>query len=69
MQLVDTAAKFQSSVRVFCNGREADARSPMELLMLVATQGTALRVVAEGGDAEAAANAMIELVEGGFGEA
>lgn len=68
MQLVDTVAKFQSEVRVYCNGREADARSPMELLMLVATQGTTLRVAAEGGDAEAAVTAMIALVEAGFGE-
>ena len=68
MQLVDLASKFESKVAVFYEEREADAASPMELLMLVATQGATLRFVANGNDAPAALDALIKLVESGFGE-
>lgn len=69
MQLVDSASKFSSAVTVFCDGRQADGRSPMELLMLVATHGARLRVVADGADAEQLLNAWTGLIDSGFGEA
>ncbi len=68
MQFVDTAARFGSRVTVQCQGRQADGRSPMELLMLVATQGTTLKVTAIGDDAPEAIAALAQLVESGFGE-
>lgn len=68
MQFVDMAAKFGSRVTVHCEDRQADGRSPMELLMLVATHGTKIRVVAEGPDAEPAANALVALIDSGFNE-
>ncbi len=68
MQFVDTAQRFAAQVRVQCNGREADGRSPMELLMLVATHGTSVRLVADGNDAEEAVLALAKLIESGFGE-
>lgn len=68
MQFVDLAQKYQSRVSVHCEGREADGRSPMELLMLVATQGLTVRLIAEGEDAEQALEALANLVESGFGE-
>ena len=40
----------------------------MELLMLVATHGTRVRLVADGNDAEAALEALSALIESGFGE-
>lgn len=68
MQFVDTAAGFSSRVTVHCDERRADGRSPMELLMLVATQGTRVVLEAEGEDAERAIEALAALVEAGFGE-
>ena len=68
MKFVDTAQRFQSGVTVHCEDRRADGRSPMEMLMLVATQGAIVRVVADGDDAEAALAALVSLVESGFGE-
>lgn len=68
MQLVEVCARFTAQVKLMCDGREADARSPMELLMLVATQGTRMRLVADGDDAESAAEAIVQLVEAGFNE-
>lgn len=68
MQLVDLAQKFSARVTVQVADRSADGRSPMELLMLVATQGTTVRVEADGDDAERAAEALATLIESGFGE-
>ena len=69
MQLVETASKFNAQVRVHHNDRTADGRSPMELLMLIATQGSKLRLTADGDDADAALRALAQLIESGFGEA
>lgn len=68
MQFVDQAVRFSSRVRVHCAEREADGRSPMELLMLVAVAESRLRIVADGADAVPAAEALAKLVESGFGE-
>lgn len=68
MRFVDLASKFKAQLTVYCEDRKADGRSPMELLMLVATHGAKIRVAADGGDAEQAVQALVELVETGFGE-
>jgi phosphotransferase system HPr (HPr) family protein len=68
LQFVDTVTRFGASVTVHCAGRQADGRSPMELLTLVATQGATLKIVATGDDATAAVTALRKLVESGFGE-
>ncbi len=68
MQFVDVAQRFQSSVTVQCADRTADGRSPMEMLMLVATHGTKVRVSADGTDAQQLVDALVTLVESGFGE-
>jgi phosphocarrier protein len=68
MKFVDTAQRFHSGVVVHCDDRSADGRSPMEMLMLVATQGCKVRLVVDGEDAEQLASALVDLVESGFGE-
>lgn len=68
MRLVDTTSKFLARVTLHVEDRQADARSPMELLMLVATCGTKMRIVAEGDDAEQAVAALVSLIDEGFGE-
>ncbi|RMF83378.1 MAG: HPr family phosphocarrier protein [Planctomycetota bacterium] len=68
MQLVDLASQFRSDIVIHCEDRKAGARSPMELLMLVATQGSKLRLVADGEDEEHAVDALVRLIESGFNE-
>ena len=68
MQFVDVAQRFKAPVTVHCADRAADGRSPMEMLMLVATQGSKVRVVADGADAEQLLDALVSLVQSGFGE-
>jgi phosphocarrier protein HPr len=71
MQFVDVANKFSSKVMVYKGGEDpadADGKSIMHMIMLAATEGTPLRIVAEGDDAEQAVAKLVELVEGKFGE-
>jgi phosphotransferase system HPr (HPr) family protein len=68
MQFVDIATRFSAQVTVQCEDRGADATSPMELLMLMATQGTKVTVVADGADAAEALDALVALIEAGFNE-
>ncbi|MEI8196623.1 MAG: HPr family phosphocarrier protein, partial [Phycisphaerae bacterium] len=68
MQFVDGDNTLQSAVKV-CNGDQCvDGQSIMQMMMLAATAGTALKIVADGPDAEAALGALDQLVQSKFGE-
>ena len=68
MRLVDVAAQYSAGITIHGNDRQADARSPMELLMLVATMGTKLIIRADGADERDAVAALVRLIESGFDE-
>ena len=71
MQFVDLANQFQSKVTVFKGGEEpaeADGKSVMQMIILAATEGTPMRIAAEGEDAQAAVDKLAELFETKFGE-
>lgn len=66
---VQTAARFNASIQVTCNGRQADARRILQVLQLGARKGDVLQIRAEGDDAEAALQALGEIIANRFGEA
>jgi phosphocarrier protein len=71
MQFVDIANQFKSDVRVHKGGEDpvdADGKSVMQMIILAATEGTPLRIEAQGEDAEQALGKLVELVEDKFGE-
>jgi phosphocarrier protein HPr len=68
VKFVQLANKYRADVRVVKDGNEANGKSIMGLLTLVAAHGTAVTVICDGDDAETAATALAELVDGGFGE-
>lgn len=68
MQLVDVAQRYAARVTIHCEDRSADGRSPMEMLMLVATHGSKVRLIADGDDAENLVHELAKLIESGFGE-
>ena len=71
MQLVDAANQFKSDVKVIKGGDEpyeADGKSVMQVIILAATEGTPLRIDADGEDADAAVAALVELFDSRFGE-
>ena len=68
VKFVQTANTFKSEVKVIKDDQEANGKSIMGLLTLVAAHGVTMTVVCDGDDAEAAVAALAELVGTGFGE-
>jgi phosphocarrier protein len=68
MCFVDAANGFSSAVTVKRQSQSVDGKSIMQMMMLAATKGTELEIVAEGDDAEAACQALKALVDSGFDE-
>jgi phosphocarrier protein HPr len=67
-KFVHLAARFESRVRVARDGREMDGKSIMGILLLAAARGSTIAISADGADERAAVDALVALVEGGFGE-
>jgi len=67
-KFVHLAARFQARVRVARHGREMDGKSIMGLLLLAAARGTIITISAEGIDEQSAVDALVALVQSGFGE-
>jgi phosphocarrier protein HPr len=67
-RFVHTANGFRSRVTLSRDGRTMDGKSILGILLLAASQGTALDLGADGEDEDAALAALCALVEGGFGE-
>lgn len=70
MKFVDLASSFQAGILVDRGDgtEQVDGKSPMHMMLLAAPQGTRLRILASGDDAEAALEALARLVADGFGE-
>lgn len=68
MRFVELANKYACGIEVSKASLTVDAKSIMSVMRLAATKGTVLKVTADGDDAEAAVNALSELIDSGFGE-
>ena len=68
MRFVDLAGRFEAAVQVEKDGQTVDGKSPMELMLLEGVKGVRLTLRAHGPDADAAVNALAELVTAGFDE-
>ena len=67
-KLVETASAFESRVLLAKGGREVDAKSIMPVMMLAASQGTEVELVANGPDEQQAIAALEALINDYFGE-
>ena len=61
--LVKEASQFTAEIKVLFDGRIADARSAMELMVLGATFGSQLTLEAIGADSDAALSAISAILE------
>ncbi len=68
MSFVEVAIEHDATVTVKKGKQEVDGKSIMQMMLLAATQGTELEIIAEGQDAGAAIKALIALVDSGFDE-
>ncbi len=66
--LVDTAARFKSSITVTVGERTASIKSMIKLLALKVKQDNEIIVSAEGDDEIEAVAAIVALVDSKFGE-
>jgi phosphocarrier protein len=65
-RFVHAAAAFTSRIRVARHGREADGKSIMGLLLLLASQGTIITITADGPDETSALDGLCGLISRGF---
>ena len=68
-RIAATAERFDAEVRVGCKGHDVSALSIMGLLMLAASTGARLDLVATGAEAQAAVEALAALFAAGCEEA
>jgi phosphocarrier protein len=67
-RFVHTANRFRARISAVRDGRVMDGKSILGILLLAASQGTTLTLEADGDDEVDALEALVRLVEGGFGE-
>jgi len=67
-RFVRTAARFDASVTVIKDGQAVSGSSILGLMMLAAGPGTEIGINAEGDQAQAAVEALCQLVEANFEE-
>ena len=63
MQFVDCASRFVSRIAVCKGAQSVDGKSIMQMTMLAANQGTRLKIIAAGPDAEQAVDALARIIE------
>ena len=66
--LVDEASSHEAEVQIVYDGQEVNAKSIMGVMSLGISQDGEIVVQADGADEEEAVAAIVELVQGGFGE-
>jgi phosphocarrier protein HPr len=67
-KFVHVATRFTARVRVGREHREMDGKSIMGILLLAAARGSTITITAEGSDEQDAVDALVALVQSGFGE-
>ena len=67
-KLVTVCSRFQASVTLIVNGRRANGRHLIALMMLSASMGVQVYVEVRGPDEAKALDAVTRLITDGFGE-
>jgi len=67
-QFVKVAMQYESDVSICKNGQRADGRSILEIMTLAIEHGETVELSATGNDAQAALDALAQVVEHGVDE-
>jgi phosphocarrier protein HPr len=67
-EIVKVAARFKAAITIVRDDLEVNGKSIMGVMMLAAECGATIVIRATGDDAEAAADALVALVNSRFGE-
>ena len=65
---IQKANEYKSSIWVEKDDRRVNAKSLLGVLSLGIVKGTAIKLIADGPDEEAAINALVELINSEFSE-
>jgi phosphocarrier protein len=68
-RFVTEASQFQSEILVRRENKEVNGKSIMGVMMLAASKGTTIEIMAEGKDENAAIDALVSLINNRFEEA
>lgn len=66
--IAQTAVKFASRIFLEKSGNRINAKSIMGIITLAASFGSKIKIIAEGADEQAAADAIKALFDSGFNE-
>ncbi|OCL26196.1 phosphocarrier protein HPr [Orenia metallireducens] len=66
--IVQKANEFTSDITLGKDGQDVNAKSIMGIMSLGVSKSTEVTIKAEGADAAAAVDALVDLIESGFGE-
>ncbi|UCE77706.1 MAG: HPr family phosphocarrier protein [Gammaproteobacteria bacterium] len=67
-KFVTLASSFASDIKVARDGQEVNGKSIMGVMMLAASRGSDITLIAEGEDEKAAVTRLAELIAQRFGE-
>jgi phosphocarrier protein len=67
-KFVHLATRYEARVTVSRDRREMDGKSIMGILLLAAARGVTITISADGRDEQDAVDALVALVQSGFGE-
>ncbi len=67
-KFVTLASSFASDIKLARDGQEVNGKSIMGVMMLAASRGTDIRLIADGSDEHEAIEKLTELIENRFGE-
>jgi len=67
-KFVTLASSFSSDVKLVRNGQLVNGKSIMGVMMLAASKGSDIQLIADGGDENEAIEKLTELIENRFGE-
>jgi phosphocarrier protein HPr len=67
-KFVTLASSFASDIKVARDGQEVNGKSIMGVMMLAASRGSDITLIAEGDDEKAAVTRLAELIAQRFGE-
>lgn len=67
-QLVSVASRFESEIHFTKDGLRVNGKSIMGVMVLAAERGTQIGIEAQGPDEEDAIQALVEVIDSGFGE-
>lgn len=67
-KLVTLASDFKADIQIAHNGKQVNGKSIMGVMMLAASKGTRLEIIASGEDEQQAVDKIISLINDKFGE-